>query len=139
MWVTPRPLSAYARVMTLVIALLACGPAWATEADMEQLPVSEPFLCLLCHEDQEPQPTSFALNDFGVDFLANARRWDAVLAAVDSDGDGCLNGVELGDANGDGQADGNVERLQTNPGESDCGSNVDRETWGNLKALFDNR
>ena len=60
---------------------------------------------------------------------------------MDSDGDGCLNGVELGDADANGQADGNVTALQSNPGNgTDCGSNsVDSTTWTELKGLFNRK
>jgi hypothetical protein len=123
-------------------ALLAAAvPARATEADMAVLPVVEPFLCQICHVEENPSGGSFALNVFGDDFLANLRSWDAALAAIDSDGDGCSNGVELGDADGDGIADGNVQSLTSNPGQrGDCGELViDSRTWGALKSLFDRR
>ena len=125
---------------SLVLAAL-CPAAGATEEDMAKLPLVEPFACLICHDSAEPQPASFALNDFGDDFLANARQWDADLANLDSDGDQCLNGVELGDTDADGEADGNVDVLQSNPGNgTDCGVNtVDPTTWTELKSLFDRK
>ena len=92
---------------------------------------------LSCGQSRERGRTP--LNVFGADFLANLRRWDAALAGLDSDGDGCLNGVELGDSDGDGVADGNIERLTSNPGAADCGSSLDVTTWGSLKALFESR
>ncbi len=106
---------------------------------MGQFPVVEPFRCLLCHQTDASTTYDSALNDFGSDYLDHARVWDATLAAVDSDGDGCTNGVELGDADGDGQSDGNVTVLQSNPGQgNDCGSSmVDVRSWGDMKALFD--
>ena len=58
---------------SLVLAAL-CPAAGATEEDMAKLPLVEPFACLVCHDSAEPQPASFALNDFGDDFLANARQ-----------------------------------------------------------------
>ncbi|HOX25140.1 MAG TPA: hypothetical protein PLL30_05225 [Candidatus Krumholzibacteria bacterium] len=111
-------------------------PSWATELDLQQLPLVEPFECLICHVS-DPLPAD--LNSFGSDFLANGRIWNATLAAVDSDGDACVNGVELGDVGGDGNVDGNVTSLLSNPGVAgDCGgSNVDVRTWGELKALFE--
>lgn len=127
--------STFCLVAILVVAV-ACVPAGATEADLAALPpVTEPFQCAICHVgDNTPD-----LNPFGEDFLANGRIWDAGLAALDSDGDNCANGVELGDADGDGQNDGNVDSLQSNPGVAfDCGgASVDSRTWGELKALFD--
>ncbi len=75
-----------------------------------------------------------------MDFLANGRLWDSDLATLDSDNDGCLNGVEVGDSDGDGNSDGNVTEQAGNPGVfDDCGSGslVDEKTWGTLKAMFD--
>lgn len=116
--------------------------ARATEADMARLPVTAPFECLACHTVSNPGPGSFALNPFGTDFLENGRIWDSNLAHLDSDGDNCLNGVEVGDSDGDGFADGNVQEQASNPGvDDDCGSGslVDEKTWGALKAMFDGR
>lgn len=133
-------LRSHRRWFFALIALVAFGatPVWATEADMATLPVVEPFLCLLCHVSPDPQPTSFALNAFGDDFLLNARVWDTTLASLDSDGDNCVNGVELGDTDADGTADGNVTVLQSNPGDpTDCGVNtVGPTTWTEMKGLF---
>lgn len=132
-------LSCLAVAMLVAAATAPC--ASATEADMDLLPVVEPFLCLICHYQESPNAASFELNPFGLDFLANGRRWDASLAILDSDGDGCRNGVELGDADGSGWPDGNVSSLSSNPGvPGDCGGLViDAHTWGTLKALFDRR
>ncbi len=127
------------RLLRLVTVLLTVGvvvPVGATELDLAALPpVTEPFRCALCHISDSDTD----LNAFGLDFLDNGRLWDATLAALDSDGDNCANGVELGDADGDGQNDGNVDSLQSNPGVAfDCGgASVDSRTWGELKALFD--
>lgn len=123
------------------LCLLPVG-AMATEQDMALLPLVSPFECLACHTQENPSQGSFALNSFGDDFLQNGRIWDSHLAHLDSDSDGCLNGVEVGDSDGDGFADGNVEEQAGNPGVADnCGSGslVDEKTWGTLKALFDAR
>ena len=132
------------RVFAVAVAVLylGSGSARATEQDMAQLPLTAPFACLACHTTSDPGPGSFALNPFGDDFLQNGRVWDSNLAHLDSDGDNCLNGVEVGDSDGDGFADGNVEEQAANPGVSDnCGSGslVDEKTWGALKAMFDGR
>lgn len=133
-----------ARLLAGAVALLgwAVAPARATESDMTQLPVTSPYQCLACHTVTNPGPGSFALNPFGLDFLENGRIWDSNLAHLDSDGDNCLNGVEVGDSDGDGVADGNVQEQASNPGvDDDCGSGslVDEKTWGALKAMFDGR
>ncbi len=125
-----------------VCAVVSVNPALATDVDMARLPVASPNLCFSCHTSAQPSSADFALNPFGVDYLANGRLWDSNLANLDSDGDGCLNGVEVGDSDGDGEPDGNVESQAGNPGVHDeCGSGslVDEKTWGALKAMFDGR
>ncbi len=125
-----------------VYLLLWSGTVAATEFDMAKLPVTEPYLCLACHTRQAPTPETAELNPFGLDFLANGRVWDLDLANLDSDGDGCLNGVEVGDSDGDGRPDGNIDEQTGNPGVADeCGSGslVDEKLWGSLKAMFDGR
>jgi hypothetical protein len=121
--------------LALAALLLACAPVSATEDLMESLPpVVSPFECLICHQTNGDA----ALNAFGQDFLANDLVWNDVLAEMNSDGDECTNGVELGDVDGDGQNEGNIVELQNNPGENDCAAaTVDGRTWGELKALFD--
>ncbi|MEN8008575.1 MAG: hypothetical protein ABFS42_16320, partial [Candidatus Krumholzibacteriota bacterium] len=100
----------------VVCACLSVDPALATETDMGRLPVAVPNLCHSCHVSEQPTASDFTLNPFGVDYLANGRLWDSTLANLDSDGDGCLNGVEVGDSDGDGEPDGNVDRQAGNPG-----------------------
>lgn len=124
------------------MALVACcaGGAEATNLDMARLPVVVPNLCASCHVSAAPVAGSAGLNAFGLDFRANGRVWDSDLAALDSDGDGCLNGIEVGDSDGDGRADGNVTSQAGNPGVAgDCGSGppFDETTWGAIKAMFD--
>ncbi|HPF35556.1 MAG TPA: hypothetical protein P5571_02050 [Candidatus Krumholzibacteria bacterium] len=130
----------YLLLLAALAALLAT-PAAATQADMEQLPVFTPFACANCHVLSEPNANSFELNDFGLDFLAAGRRWNYELAKLDSDGDGCLNGVELGDVDGNGVADNGVQEESSNPGAPDCSSTAHNEefTWSELKSLFNGR
>lgn len=111
----------------------------ATPDDMDLLPVSSRFGCRNCHVLTEPTSFSHALNPFGQDFLDHGRVWDEDIADLNSDGDACTNGVELGDADGNGERDENVVEETGNPGEDDdCGggSLIDPKTWGHLKALF---
>jgi len=132
------PLAATALAVVLVAA--CAGQARATNLDMSRLPVIVPNLCLACHTSETPTSGNARLNVFGLDFRANGRIWDSNLAALDSDGDGCLNGVEVGDSDGDGSPDGNVTSQAGNPGVADeCGSGplVDEKVWGTLKAMFD--
>lgn len=125
----------------LMLVVLLCQGSVATEADMALIPVVEPFLCAICHATADPVVERAELNPFGEDFLVAGRQWTSELAGADSDGDSCTNGVELGDADADGVADGNVTALQSNPGDgTDCGVNtVDATTWTELKGLFDRK
>jgi hypothetical protein len=122
-------------LVALGVVVLLCVPASATDELMEALPpVVAPFQCLICHQTDD----GAALNSFGQDFLANGLVWNDVLAEMNSDEDECSNGMELGDVDGDGENEGNIDQLQNNPGVDDCaGANVDSRTWGELKALFD--
>lgn len=108
-----------------------------------RLPLWEPFRCLTCHQDQDPELSGdTSLNPFGEDWLANGSVWDLNLANMDSDRDDCTNGFELGDADGNGEPDGNVTEQSSNPGVQDeCGGSglVEERTWSALKALFDQR
>ncbi|MBK7188115.1 MAG: hypothetical protein IPH86_05325 [bacterium] len=129
-----------ATALAVVLVAACAGGARATNLDMSRLPVITPNLCLACHTTGAPSAGNAALNVFGSDFRANGRIWDSNLAMLDSDGDGCLNGVEVGDSDGDGSADGNVTSQAGNPGVADeCGSGplVDERLWGTLKAMFD--
>jgi hypothetical protein len=77
--------------------------------------------CITCHNNPDGgagcgMPP--CLNPFGLAFRANAFRWNAALALMDSDGDGWTNGQELQDPFGawvDGPAPG-VATLSTPPG-----------------------
>ena len=116
------PAATVLMVCAAVCALLSASSAQATDADMIRLPVANPHLCHSCHLVEQPGPGNFDLNPFGEDFLSNGRLWDSNLANLDSDGDGCLNGVEVGDSDGDGEPDGNVDAQAGNPGVHDeCG------------------
>jgi hypothetical protein len=134
-----KRLPATATALAVGVALWSVS-AGATEFEMNRLPVTGPNLCLACHTVDSPTSGNAELNAFGLDFLANGRQWDSNLAQGDSDNDGCLNGVEVGDSDGDGNPDGNVTEQAGNPGVfDDCGSGslVDEKTWGTLKAMFD--
>jgi hypothetical protein len=123
----------------LLALVISAGVVRATVTDAEKLPLTVRFGCLNCHQIAEPTAADHRLNAFGADFLANDRIWNETLAQLDSDGDGCLNGVELGDSDGDGIADGHVVEEAGNPGVADdcSGPTLDEATWGTLKAIFD--
>ena len=121
-------------VATVVVMVLAV-PSGATSTDMNTMPVISPFECTNCHLSDAPSGEAVTLNDFGNDFLIWG--WGPELAALDSDGDGCNNGVEIGDSDGDGTPDNGVTDQSSNPGVGDCSSaSTDVMTWSELKGLF---
>ncbi len=123
-------------MVMLVVAVLAAGALMSTENYMRVLPMSKRYQCANCHISASPTIASYTLNPFGADFKSNSEKWDAALAAKDSDGDGYSNGVELGDANGDGIAETVFER--SNPGDRyNTPNSVSRQTWGVIKSLFE--
>lgn len=127
----------FALVPAVVVGLfprLASG----TDEMMQQLPAYERFQCLNCHAIPSPTTQVAHLNPFGADFLANEAKWNLVLAQMNSDGDRCSNGSELGDRDGNGTYDhGGRPRENGNPGNSqDCTAPIDAATWGIIKDLF---
>ena len=118
------------------LLLLAAVAAVASPSFVSQLPFGEVNSCLNCHLDAQPVDGQ-DLNPFGRDFQAAGKQWNETLALLDSDGDGCSNGVELGDANGNGEPDQGITEPNGNPGVGgDCTAAVPNITWGRLKAMF---
>jgi hypothetical protein len=115
--------------------LLGAGISNSSEDFMKKLPLYNHFRCAICHNVSAPTTGDAVLNPFGTAFHTNGDKWDATLAAADSDGDGYTNGLELGDNAGDGSADVDVER--SNPGDPlETPSSLDPKTWGVIKKLF---
>ncbi len=137
-----NPLPGLCQLVAVMVMVLMVPSVQATEDYMDLLPMVDPYFCLTCHYAEDPGGGDSSLNPFGIDFDINGRVWDYHLANLNSDEDGCLNGVEIGDSDGDGVIDGNVTEQAGNPGVRDnCGSGslVDEKTWDALKAMFDGR
>ena len=120
-----------------VMLLLVAAMAWGRAETMEQdLPVFAPYRCANCHT--ATLPTANDLNAFGRDYR-DFGPWGELLATMDSDGDGCTNGAEIGDIDGNGQIDDGVTQESSNPGiAGDCSSAIaEALSWGKLKAIFD--
>lgn len=126
--------------ITVAIAVLALvAVVNANTTHMAQLPASATLGCANCHVGgTATQAPSVEMNGFGRDFKNNGNVWNWSLAQLDSDGDGCTNGVELGDADGNGIPDAHQTQQTSNPGSGgDCQPNtLDETTWGALKSLF---
>lgn len=126
--------------IVVALVILNVAAASATETLMGQLPLSARFSCLNCHTVAVPTSATAALNPFGVDFRDGDSVWSPALAVQDSDGDGCTNGAEVGDIDGNGQIDGGVTEESSNPGDEDCSASIlTEQTWGQLKAMFNGR
>ena len=120
-------------ILLVLAAVLVSRAPKSREDYMQKLPVYKRYQCLICHTSEDP--SSFDVNDFGVDFRDNGYIWDKRLAEMDSDNDDYLNGIELGDENGDGEPEILIER--SNPGDPlNNPSSIDRDTWGIIKSLF---
>jgi hypothetical protein len=131
------------------LALLS-GSAGATTPQNEKIPPSE-FGCRLCHAGSEvradwvPEPVSRdQLTSFGQDWQDLAQEPDlrawAEMAPLNSDGDGCTNGYELGDPRGEylnpGTEPAHALGDVLDPNREDCLLPLDEQAWGTLKALF---
>lgn len=129
------------RNAVLLLLLGIAVPVFATTAYQGTLPLLVgPNSCDTCHlEDATPSSSDSELNDFGLDFSMYLT-WNSTLAALDSDGDGCTNGAEIGDVDGNGQPDeGTGDEASSNPGVAgDCSSAsmLEEKSWGELKAMF---
>ena len=110
------------RVLTvLVIAFIGWGQADARPFRVSQLPNGSAIGCASCHVNPNGggtlTPFGSAINS---NYLVPSGRtgnvqWNAMLAMLDSDGDGVSNGQELGDPDGDGTIDASIQ--VTNPGD----------------------
>jgi hypothetical protein len=129
-------MSRWLPTLVLLAGVVGAVPGAATELFMNRLPATTPFRCINCHDIQDPGAANASLNGFGRDFQANGFRWDRTLAQKNSDGDSCLNGFEVGDADGDGRLDASATAERKNPGENDCALQLTPEAWTALKTLF---
>lgn len=125
-------------VLLAGVGLLFPRPAAGTDELMKKLPAYERYECLNCHTIPSPTTQIPSLNPFGNDFLTNRKEWNRALAIMNSDGDRCSNGSEIGDRDGNGQFDeGGRPRENSNPGNAaDCTAPIDAATWGIIKQIF---
>ena len=114
-------LNSHRLLAVLVVVFIGWGQADARPARVGQLPNGSMIGCASCHVNPGGGGT---LTPFGRDINNNylmpsgrsgVVQWNAMLAMLDSDGDGVSNGQELGDPDGDGMTDANIQ--VTNPGD----------------------
>lgn len=131
-------LALVAALAPITAVVLAPGDVTGTNDLMTRLPTYARYRCAICHTSASPVPGSASLNVFGNDFRNNDDVWDLALATLNSDGDRCLNGFELGDEDGDGTVDSAGQTVErSNPADgTDCSIALTRETWGKIKELF---
>ncbi len=85
-------------LVTLMLGMtLATQTMQASSSYVSRIPNGATFSCANCHVNPAGGGTR---TPFGEAFRSNSHLWNAALAALDSDGDGYSNGVELGDPNG---------------------------------------
>ena len=108
-------------IAVLVIVFIGWGQADARPARVGQLPNGSVIGCASCHVNPSGGGTLTAFGrDINNNYLVPSGRtgvvqWNAMLAMLDSDGDGVSNGQELGDPDGDGTVDSSIQ--VTNPGD----------------------
>lgn len=114
-------LNSHRLIAVLAIVFIGWGQVDARPARVGQLPNGSMIGCASCHVNPSGGGT---LTSFGRDinnnYLTQPGRsgqvvWNAMLAMLDSDGDGVSNGQELGDPDGDGMTDASIQ--VTNPGD----------------------
>ena len=100
---------------TLVLSCLPVSSSWARSPFVDGIPNGNVFSCNTSHDQ------AFGLNRFGDAFKTNGFKWDSNLSALDSDGDGAVNGVELQDQSGiwqHGHANPGNPGEVSNPGDA---------------------
>lgn len=114
-------LNSHRLIAVLAIVFMGWGQADARPARVDQLPNGRALGCAACHVNPGGGGT---LTPFGSAINSNylvpsgrtgVVQWNAMLAMLDSDGDGVSNGRELGDPDGDGTIDASIQ--VTNPGD----------------------
>ena len=115
----------------------------------EKMPPN-PYGCTLCHGAATVTPTEVPpgsvvpFTDLGVEWAFQAseeanRLWSD-LASLNTDGDGCSNGFELGDPAGvylPPEGDPPPDKSVSDPNVHDCTLPISDESWSRLKSLFD--
>ena len=114
-------LNSHRLIAVLAIVFLSWGQTDARPFRVSQLPNGSAIGCASCHVNPNGggtlTPFGSAINS---NYLVPSGRtgnvqWNAMLAMLDSDGDGVSNGQELGDPDGDGTVDASIP--VTNPGD----------------------
>ncbi len=114
-------LNSHRLLAVLVIVFMGWVQADARPARVDQLPNGRALGCAACHVNPggggtlTPFGSAINSNYLVPSGRAGVVQWNAMLAMLDSDGDGVSNGQELGDPDGDGTVDSSIQ--VTNPGD----------------------
>ncbi len=114
-------LKSYRLLAVLVIVFIGWGQADARPARVDQIPNGRALGCASCHVNpggggpRTPFGMAIENNYLMPSGRTGVVQWNAMLAMLDSDGDGVSNGQELGDPDGDGMTDASIQ--VTNPGD----------------------
>ncbi|HNX60429.1 MAG TPA: hypothetical protein PKK43_15105 [Spirochaetota bacterium] len=104
-------------ILAAVLIAVIFSSAFAKLVDVKKIPNGKKNSCANCHLPGSDK-SSDKLTPFGNDYRANGKKWDAVLAKKDSDGDGMTNGQELCDPDGAWKKDdSNPDGTVFNPGD----------------------
>ena len=114
-------LNSHRLIAVMVTIFVGWGQADARPARVDQIPNGSVSRCASCHVNPagggSRTPFGMAIEN---NYLVPSGRtgvvqWNAMLAMLDSDGDGVSNGQELGDPDGDNMVDTSIQ--VTNPGD----------------------
>lgn len=114
-------LNSHRVLKVLVLVFIGWGQTDARPARVGQIPNGSMIGCASCHVNPGGGGTLTPFgNDINNNYLTQPGRsgqvvWNAMLAMLDSDGDGVSNGQELGDPDGDGTPEASIQ--VTNPGD----------------------
>ncbi len=107
---------------TLALTLTLASTANARPERVAQIPNGSTFSCGVCHQGGNGPPTAFGGDVYANLTEQNAQgqvQWELIFN-LDSDGDGCTNGQELGDPDGTWRiGDADPEAAVTDPGDPD--------------------
>ncbi len=138
----------YLSAIILIISIVAVTNLESRSKRVSQIPNAVVFSCATCHISENDLTRNAFGNAVFDKFLTSKNSngnviWGPALAALDADGDGASNGLELGDPNGTwktGDASPGDQSKVTNPGDPSSKpslNSVISELIGSASSIFD--